>query len=166
MTFTPDITFATNAAVIETYWTALLVVFLTVMTVGLLAAIVIDFRSASGKKTRSGLIVLVAFMLGGILGVATGMGVVHGLRERHVAETCAVFEEMYQSQFEDCGDLDIPLYEPQADVMETFGSTEAVFEYDGEELRIGVTLVWDGRALLLAESETFHDYDDGHDHDH
>lgn len=95
----------------------------------------------------------------------------HGIKTNHVADTCAAFEEMYQSSFEDCGELDIPLFEPEAGVFQTYGETEAIVEFQGQTARVPVTLVWDGETLLLADSAALRGEDtrehregDGHDH--
>lgn len=129
-----------------------MVVMLGVLIVGVITAIVIDFRAASGKKTRSGLLVTASFALGAVLGLGSAMGAVQGLEPRHVAATCAAFTEMYQAEFENCDDLDIPLFEPEFGAPQFYGETNALVEYDGEVHPIPVTLVWDGATLVLADS--------------
>jgi hypothetical protein len=142
-----------------TFWEIFWMVTLLGITVGLVAAIVTDFRAPRGSKspTIKGQRYLGVLTLVGIVAAfgAGMLGTVVATNE-YQAEVCSTLEAAYETELRDCDALDIPTEQPDGLEISVYGATDAMVpDETGKMVPFSVTLVWDGQSLLLAATEMF-----------
>lgn len=158
---TPDLdtsALSTFPGLDSVFWQSFWMVVLAAITVGLIVAIVIDFRTPAGRRLPTqtaqravGLFTLLGILAGG--GVAM-LGTVSA-QQAHTAAVCQTLEDAYIIELDDCDSLNIPTSKPSSEVVAFFGRTDAkVPDLDGPgSAVVNVTLVWDGSMLLLAATD-------------